>query len=214
MGHYKVQEEDGRSYHVAATHVTGAKDSVYRSLVFEAGGALARNSLNVVLSEEGAECHLLGLALASGKQHLDNQTLIRHAKPHTTSRQLYKGILDGASTSVFNGKIIVEKGAQKTDAKQTTKNLLLSGTATADARPQLEIFADDVKCAHGAAVGQLDEGALFYLKSRGIGLDMAQSILTAGFASEVTDQTGVESLRARLSRVPRIKFSTVLPGGE
>ena len=138
------------------------------------GGALARNEVNAVLDGEGGECTLNGLYRGDGRQHIDNHTLIDHAKPHCASHELYKGILDGKAHGVFNGKIFVRQDAQKTDAKQTNKTLLLSDDATINTKPQLEIFADDVKCTHGATVGQLDDEAIFYLRSRGIGLDEAR----------------------------------------
>jgi len=139
-----------------------------------------------VLSE-GCECTLNGLYTVSGKQHVDTRTVIDHAKPHANSHELYKGILDGQSSAVFNGKIIVRKDAQKTDAKQTNKNLVLSEDATINTKPQLEIFADDVKCTHGATVGQLDADAMFYLRSRGIGVDEARALLIEAFARELID---------------------------
>jgi Fe-S cluster assembly protein SufD len=152
----------------------------------------------VLLDAEGADCTLNGLYLVDGTRHVDNHTAIDHTKPHGTSRELYKGILDGKSRGVFNGKVVVRPDAQKTDAQQTNRNILLSEDATIDTKPQLEIFADDVKCAHGAAVGQLDPQAVFYLRSRGLSPAAARRLLTYGFASEITSQIPIEPLRAQL----------------
>jgi Fe-S cluster assembly protein SufD len=152
----------------------------------------------VVLNGEGIESTLNGLSLATGTQLIDNHTTIDHAKPQCASHELYKSILDGKSKGVFNGKIFVRKDAQKTDAKQTNKTLLLSDDATIDTKPQLEIFADDVKCTHGATVGHLDEEQLFYLRSRGIGLEEANDLLTFAFASDVINRVHIEALREQL----------------
>jgi Fe-S cluster assembly protein SufD len=160
------------------------------------GGALARTDLAVVLAAEGAECELNGLFVGKGTQHLDNHTLIDHAEPHGVSRELYKGIMDDSSRGVFHGTIIVRPGAQKTDAIQTNKNLLLSRHALVDSTPALEIFADDVKCRHGATTGQLDPAALFYLRSRGIGEEDARALLTYAFASDLAGRIRVPELRA------------------
>jgi len=154
-----------------------------------------------VLDAEGSECTLSGLYVISAQQHVDNHTVVDHTKPRCTSRQLYKGVLDGRSRAVFSGRIIVRPDAQKTDANQTNKNLLLSDGVEVDSKPQLEIFADDVKCTHGAADGQLAEDALFYLKSRGLGDEAARTLLTYGFASEILARIGVTSLRSRLDEV-------------
>jgi len=152
----------------------------------------------VVMEDEGAECWVDGLYLVGADQHSDTHSVIDHKKPHCTSHQLYKGILDGNGRAVFNGKIFVREGAQKTDAMQTNKNLLLSSQARVDTKPQLEIFADDVKCAHGAAVGQIDEEELFYLQARGINPDLARNLLTYGFAEEVIGKITIDSIRSQL----------------
>ena len=151
-----------------------------------------------MLGGEGAESTLNGLYVISGRQHVDNHTTLDHAKPHCGSRELYKGVLDGASTGVFNGKIIVRKDAQKTDSKQSNKNLLLSENAVINTKPQLEIYADDVKCTHGATIGQIDADALFYLRSRSIGVNEARALLTQAFASDVIDKIKFGPLRERL----------------
>jgi len=166
---------------------------------FALGGALARTEINATL-DQGCECTLNGLYLVNGRRHVDTRTTIDHAKPHAVSHELYKGILDGQSSAVFNGKIIVRKDAQKTDAKQTNKNLVLSEDATINTKPQLEIFADDVRCTHGATVGQLDPESIFYLRSRGIGVDTARQMLIEAFAREVIDGVKFAELRDYLGR--------------
>jgi Fe-S cluster assembly protein SufD len=165
------------------------------------GGILVRNEVNAVLGEEGGECTLNGLYMATGRQLVDNHTRIDHAKPHCASHELYKGILDGQSRGVFNGKIYVHPDAQKTDAKQTNKTLLLSDEAMIDTKPQLEIFADDVKCTHGATIGQLAAEAIFYLRSRGIGREEARSLLTYAFANDIISRIKVEPIRAQLEKL-------------
>jgi len=198
LDHYKLQEESARSFHIAATQVHHGRDSRFTSHSVALGAALARNELRALLAAEGSECTLNGLYMATGKQHLDNRTLVDHKSPRCTSRELYKGVLDGHSRGVFSGRVLVRQDAQKTDASQTNKNLLLSDDAVVDTKPQLEIFADDVKCAHGAAVGQLDENALFYLRTRGIGQEAARSLLTYAFASEMVNLVPLGPLRARV----------------
>jgi Fe-S cluster assembly protein SufD len=169
-------------------------------------GALVRNHVHVVLDGEGAECVLNGLYLADGKQHIDNFTEIEHAKPRARSLELYKGILGGSAHGVFNGKIIVHKDAQKSDARQTNKNLLLSADAVVNTKPQLEIYADDVKCSHGSSIGQMDGDALFYLRSRGLGVDQAKSLLSFAFASDVVGRIKIASLRQRLDEYLVARF--------
>jgi Fe-S cluster assembly protein SufD len=162
------------------------------------GGGIVRNDVNAVLDAESCECTLNGLYLASGEQLIDNHTRIDHAKPHCASHELYKGILDGKARGVFNGKIYVHQDAQKTDAKQTNQTLLLSDDAVIDTKPQLEIFADDVKCTHGATIGQLDADAIFYLRARGIGLEEARKLLTFAFANDIVSRIKVATLRENL----------------
>ena len=192
----KLERESDAAFHVATTEVSQGRDSSFTSHSILLGGALARNDLNVRLDAEGAGCTLNGLFIGSGTQHLDNHTLIDHAKPHGTSRELYKGIMDGQSRGVFNGTIIVRPDAQKTDAMQTNKNLLLSKDALVNSKPALEIFADDVKCRHGSTIGQLDDAAMFYLRSRGIGDQEARDLLVYAFASDVASRIRVAPLRA------------------
>ena len=205
--HYKLQQEGARAFHVGLLQVTHGRDSRFSSHSLALGGALARNEVRALFSSEGGDCTLNGLYMGSGRQHLDNRTLIDHKSPRCTSRELYKGVLDGEAHGVFGGRVLVREDAQKTDARQINKNLLLSDGAVIDTKPQLEIFADDVKCAHGAAVGELDEDALFYLRSRGLSPQTARSLLTYAFASELVDSIPVLPLRARVrdlvtSRLP------------
>ncbi|HEY3116847.1 MAG TPA: Fe-S cluster assembly protein SufD [Chloroflexota bacterium] len=196
LDHYKLMLEGMSAAHVATTQVHQERDSSFRSFSLALGARLARNDLNVVLDAEGASCHLEGIAVAAGRQHIDNHTSIDHAKPHGTSRQTYKTLLGGNSTGVFSGKILVRPGAQRTDAEQVNRNLLLSQRATMDTKPQLEIFADDVRCTHGATVGRLDTGALFYLQSRGLERREASALLTYGFAADVIERQRSEPVRA------------------
>jgi Fe-S cluster assembly protein SufD len=198
LEHYKVQRESARAFHVATTAVDLGPNSKYDATTITFGAELSRHDVNVTMDHEGAECWVDGLYLVTAGQHTDTHSVIDHRKPHCTSHQLYKGILDGKSRAVFNGKVFVRHDAQKTDAMQTNKNLLLSNEARVDTKPQLEILADDVKCAHGAAVGQLDEDELFYLKTRGIHHDLARNLLTYGFAEEVIGKIKIESIRAQL----------------
>jgi Fe-S cluster assembly protein SufD len=193
--HYKLQQEGEKSFHIATTTARQERNSNYASIALTIGAQLTRNNSNVVLDGAGAECSLDGLYLLHGKQHADNQTAIDHAQPHCTSQELYKGVLSGHSAGVFNGKIVVRKDAQKTNARQTNKNLLLSEGTHVNTKPQLEIRADDVKCTHGATIGQLETEPLFYMKSRGIDDHTARRLLTYGFANEVIDGVRPESLR-------------------
>ena len=195
LQHCRVQSESDNAFHVSDTTATVARDGRYTSHVITLGGALTRNAITATLDDENAECTLNGLYLLSGRQHLDNHTAIEHRKPNGRSWEVYKGILDDKSTGVFRGLIHVFEDAQKTDAKQSNANLLLSKDATANSKPQLEIYADDVKCTHGATIGQMDEAALFYLRSRGLPLDRAKQMLVGAFAHEVSAELPIESLR-------------------
>ncbi len=198
LEHYKVQRESVDAYHIATTSADLGSSSSYDSTTITFGAQLSRHDIHIRMANEGAECWVDGLYVVSSDQHTDTHSVIDHQQPHCTSHQLYKGILDGKSRAVFNGKIFVRHGAQKTDAMQTNKNLLLSNEARVDTKPQLEILADDVKCAHGAAVGQIDEDELFYLATRGIHPDLAKNLLTYGFAEEVIGKIKVDSIRAQL----------------
>jgi Fe-S cluster assembly protein SufD len=200
VDHYKLQQEGLDAFHVATMQVQQQRASRFSSHSVGLGGALVRNEVNAVLGAEGCECILNGVYLATGQQLIDNHTVIDHAKPHCESHELYKGILDGKARGVFNGKIYVRQDAQKTDAKQTNQTLLLSDDATINTKPQLEIYADDVKCTHGATVGQLDEEATFYLRSRGIGRAEARNLLTFAFANDVVSRIKIDSLRDRLEQ--------------
>ena len=195
--HYKLQQESQRAFHVATVQVHQARSSVFTNHNISLGGALVRNDLTAVLDGEGAECTLNGLYLGTGRQHIDNHTTLDHARPHCSSHETYKGILDGRATGVFNGGIIVRQDAQKTNAKQSNRNLLLSEAAVINTKPQLQIWADDVRCTHGATIGQIDQDALFYLRTRGIDQQAARHLLTYAFASELlgADESGG---RARL----------------
>jgi Fe-S cluster assembly protein SufD len=192
--HYKVQREAASGFHVSTLQVHQHASSRFTSHSVSLGAALSRHDINIDLAGPGAECSLDGLYMASGRQHVDYHTLIEHKVPHCTSREDYKGVLGGRGRGVFNGRVIVHEGAQKTDASQSNKNLLLSADAEIDTKPQLEIYADDVKCAHGATVGQLDERMVFYLRSRGLDHAQARALLTYGFACDVVDRMGIEPL--------------------
>jgi len=196
--HYKLQREDDHGFHIAATEVYQKPKSHYSGFTLDAGAQLGRNTHRVVLDGEDVECHLNGLYIAGGKQHIDNHTAIDHRSPNGKSFEVYKGIVDGRARAVYNGKVFVRQAAQKTDSKQTNKNLILSDLATVDTKPQLEIFADDVKCTHGATVGQLDETAIFYLTARGISRQNAARLLTFGFANDVINRVKLEPVRAEL----------------
>ena len=208
LDYYRVQEESAKAFHISGIHVRQQRDSRFNAHAVSLGGALTRNDIDVQLAAAGAHCGLTGLYLAAGRQHVDIHTRIDHLQPHGTSNEFYKGILDGHGRGVFNGKVIVHPDAQKTDARQTNNNLLLSDNAEADTKPQLEIYADDVKCSHGATVGQLDADAVFYLRSRGVDESAARRLLTHAFAAEIIEQVKVPALRAYLdtavmTRLPR-----------
>jgi Fe-S cluster assembly protein SufD len=198
IDHYKVQEESLEAFHVASMHVHEARAATFSSHSFSLGGRFVRNDAIAHLDGEGAECTLNGLYIADGERLIDNHTAIDHAKPHCPSHEIYKGILGGKARAVFNGKIVVRQDAQKTDAKQTNRALLLSDDASINTKPQLEIFADDVKCTHGAAIGQLDEDALFYLRARGLTYFEARDMLIHAFAGEILDRVQIEPLRQAL----------------
>jgi len=198
---YQIQKENENAFHVATTEVTQGRDARFSSHVFSFGAQISRNNLNLTLKGEGGESALDGLYVVTGRRHNDHHTVIDHTQPHGTSHQLYKGILSDEGRAVFNGKIFVRKDAQKTDAQQTNKNLLLSAGATVDTKPQLEIFADDVKCTHGAAVGELEEETLFYVKSRGISEENARRLLTYGFASELIERVKLGGVRLALEQL-------------
>ncbi len=201
LNHVIVQEENISAHHLAVRQMKLAADSRYSAQAISLGGALARTDIGVVLDGERAEASLDGLYLGDGSQQADTHLTVRHASPNCNSHQLYKGILAGRAKSVFNGRIVVDQDAQKTDAKQSNRNLLLSEDAVVNSNPQLEIFADDVRCTHGSTVGQLDEEAVFYLRSRGIGREEAIQLLTLAFAGEILERIPVAGLRDRLEQV-------------
>lgn len=199
--HTRIQRESEQAYHIGRTHIAQAADSHYRSFTLAMGGAMARHNLDAHLNAANIETLMYGLYITRGDQVVDNHTAIYHDHPNCRSWEVYKGILDGKSRAVFNGKVFVQPEAQKTDAKQTNRNLLLSRTARVDTKPQLEIFADDVKCTHGATVGQLDEVALFYARSRGIPHSEAMRLLTYAFAAEVVHEVALAPVRDELDRL-------------
>jgi Fe-S cluster assembly protein SufD len=198
IDHYKLQRESTDAFHVATFQLLQDRDSNFSSHSISWGGGLVRNDVNALLDGEGADSILNGLYMVEGTQLVDNHMRVEHAKPHCDSHELFKGILEDRARAVFNGRIYVYPGAQKTDAKQTNRNLLLSKDAVANSNPQLEIFADDVKCTHGSTVGQLDELGVFYLRSRGIGEEAARSLLTYAFAADIVERIKVPSVRQEL----------------
>ena len=204
--HAKLQHESERAYHVGTTRIHHGRDSRGQSFSVSFGAALCRNNLDVALDGPGVDTEMLGLYLGRGMQEVDNHTYLLHAHPNCSSREVYKGILDGRSHGVFNGKIYVTPIAQQTDAKQTNRAILLSDQARVDTKPQLEIFADDVKCTHGATVGQLDEEQVFYLRSRGMGLEDARDLLTNAFASDVLNRIRLEALREHLQAILHVRL--------
>ena len=198
LDHDRVQIERPDGFHYCRLQVQAARGATFRSHAFSLGGAIVRNDLGAVLAGPGVDCTLNGLYLADGATVVDNHTTIDHAEPHCSSHEVYKGILGGRARGVFNGKIIVRQDAQKTDAKQTNKALLLSDTAQINTKPQLEIFADDVKCTHGATIGQLDADAMFYLQARGISRADARALLIRGFVGDIVNRVAFGPLRERL----------------
>ncbi|HEU4566260.1 MAG TPA: Fe-S cluster assembly protein SufD [Gemmatimonadaceae bacterium] len=205
----KMQRESQRAFHVSTTDVQQGRDSHFLHFSFATGASLSRTNVYTVLGGPGCGATLDGLYMVDGEQHVDHQTRIEHAEPNCFSRELYKGILDGSSHGVFNGKVYVHPVAQQTDGKQENNNLLLSDRARVDTKPQLEIFADDVKCTHGATVGKLDEQALFYMKSRGIDRTTARQLLTYAFAAGVLEQIELEPVRDGLEEITLKRFTGV-----
>jgi Fe-S cluster assembly protein SufD len=210
--HVRVQRDSTEAFHFADCAVSLAHASRYHSVSVALGARISRHNLGVLLAAEGAECSIDGLALIGGRQLADSHTLIDHAMPQGVSRQLHKCIVDDAARAVFNGNIMVRAGAQRTDSSQSSRNLLLSGKARVDTKPQLEIFADDVKCAHGATVGQLDVDEVFYLRSRGLSDAAARSLLTYAFGAEIIERIPVGSLRNRLEQALLAQTRTAASG--
>ena len=198
IDHYRVQRETLSAFHISAMHVVESRAARFRSTSIDLGGRLTRNHVHTALIGEGIDSTLNGLYIEDGSQHVDNHTLIEHTQANCQSHEFYKGVLAAESSGVFRGKIHVHQAAQKTDAYQANQNLLLSDSARIDTKPQLEIYADDVKCSHGATIGQLDADAIFYLRSRGIGHREAVRILTQAFAGEVLDRVRIDGLRQEL----------------
>jgi len=198
IDHYKLERESPAAYHVGSMHVTLLRDSVFSSCSIALGGRLVRNDVTAVLDAEGADCTLNGLYVLTGDQHVDNHTFVDHARPHGTSRQLYKGVLDGRSRGVFDGMVVVRPDAQKTDSRQENRNLILSEEALVDTKPTLKIHADDVKCSHAATTGQMDEASMFYLRSRAIDVQTARRIMIHAFVSEMLSRINVAPIRSGL----------------
>jgi Fe-S cluster assembly protein SufD len=201
VDHCRLLLEGGDSFHVGTTRVRQGRDSGFTSTSYQLGNAIGRADLRVVLAAPGGECHLNGLYITKDRQHVDNYINIDHAEPHGTSRLYYKGILDDHSRAVFGGTVLVRPGAMKTDSYQEDKNLVLSEDAEVDSKPSLEIYADDVKCGHGATAGTVTEDAMFYMRSRGLDVDTATQLLIKGFASEILDRVALDALRAYLERL-------------
>jgi Fe-S cluster assembly protein SufD len=210
VDHYKLQEEPADAFHVASMFLHAARSATFSSHSLTFGGGLVRNEVIATLDGEGIDCTLNGLYVSRGRQLIDNHTTIDHAMPHCGSHEIYKGILAEQSRGVFNGKIIVRPDAQKTDAKQTNKALLLSDEANINSKPELEIFANDVKCTHGAAIGQLDDAAMFYLRSRGLGVSDARAMLVRAFAGDILNRVKIQPVREYLddiltARLPHVE---------
>jgi len=204
---YKVVREGDAGYHLATTKVIQGRDTNFHSFTMSLTGQIVRDELDVVLGGEGANVLLSGIYLNDGDRLIDNALRVTHASPKCYSRMAYKGVLDGTSRSVFTGKVLVPQGSQQTDSNQLNNNLLLSDKATLDTKPQLEIFADDVKCTHGATIGGFPSELIFYFRSRGMTEAMAHAILTFGFASEIVDDINIDPLRERLSKYVFAKYS-------
>ncbi len=207
MQYYKVQDETEKAYHIGTTQVNQSDNSHFYSATVTLNGNFVRNNLNIVLNGQHAEAFMYGLYMPNGRQHVDNHTLVDHAMPNSYSSELYKGILDDNGTGVFNGKIYVRPDAQKTNAYQSCKNVVLSPGASMNTKPQLEIFADDVKCSHGTTTGQLNDEALFYMRSRGIPKDEARTLLLYAFAQDVLSQIKIQPIRDYLNRVVTEKLA-------
>ncbi len=198
---YKIQNENDNSYHIEKADVIQGASSRFNHYSVSFGGSIVRNDINSSLEGENGECHYYGLYLANGNRHIDNHTFVDHASPNCLSNELYKGILDDEARGVFNGKIVVRPDAQKTNAYQTNRNILLTDEAKIHTKPQLEIFADDVKCSHGATVGRLDETAYFYIRSRGVPAEMAKSMLIRAFANDVIESVKIPELKEQLNHM-------------
>ncbi|MDQ7010414.1 MAG: Fe-S cluster assembly protein SufD [Mariprofundaceae bacterium] len=208
--HYRLQQESAKQLHIGRVHVRQARGSRFDSHAMALGASLSRTDIHVEMQGEGASCTLNGLYLTAGRQHTDHHTRVDHLVPHCTSREYYRGVLDGRSRAVFNGKVVVHEQARKTDAQQSNANLLLSQYAEVDTKPELEIYNDDVKCAHGATIGQMDMEQLFYLRSRGLGEVEARNVLIFAFADDVLMRLPLDTVRRHLEKAALAK----LPHGE
>ena len=215
LSHYRIGQEHRQTFNVSTLRIQQGRSANVASHSVLVGGALVRNNVHPVLAGEGSECLINGLFVGGGSQHIDNYMLVEHVSPHCGSRQFYNGILDDSAHGVFHGRIIVHKQAQKTDAKQTNRNLLLSDDARIDTKPQLEIYADDVKCTHGATIGQIEEDALFYLRARGIDEASARRLLLAAFAGECLERMKEGGIREHIEKLINdrmLKLATVRSG--
>ena len=201
LKHYKIQQESSNAFHIGNLNASQNKDSRFESHSISIGGALVRNDINAQLNEEGAEIIMNGLYMTDNAQHIDNHTRVDHFKPYTQSNQNYRGVLNGKSRGVFNGKVVVHPQAQKIEAYQNNANLLLSDDAEIDTKPELEIYADDVKCNHGATIGQLDNDMLFYLRSRAVDEQTARSLLTYAFVDEIINNISFQSIKNKLEHL-------------
>ena len=210
FSHTKIQLESENAYHVASSYIEQGKSSVFSTAVFSFGGKLVRNEIWPTLSGEGISSTFNGLSVLDNEQHVDNFTVVDHAMPHCESNELFKGVFGDKSKGAFSGTIIVRQDAQKTNAIQSNNSILLSTEASCDSRPQLKIYADDVRCTHGATVGQLDEQALFYLRSRGIGEKQAKGILVRAFCGDVLAQLGNEELENYIGSILEKKLDKIL----
>jgi Fe-S cluster assembly protein SufD len=206
LKHYRIQRQSEASYHIATTQVNLTANSSFTNGAFDFGGGLVRNNLNVLVAEEGSNCALRGLYMPTGDQHVDNQVIIDHQVGHSDVKEVYKGILNGRARSVFHGSIIVRPHAAKVNATQEDKNLLLSPDAEADTKPAFWIYCDDVKCGHGAACGQIDPDALFYLRSRGLSEAAAKGLLVRGFAAGILDAIGLDGLRVHVNGIVQARL--------
>ncbi len=212
LTHYRVQRESPEAFHYGSTEVSLGRGSVYNSTNINLGGAISRHDIDLKFTDEGGEAWVDGLYMLNGSQHADTHSIIDHTVPNCISHQTYKGVLNDRSRGVFNGKVLVRENASGTDAQQSNKNLLLSNDARVDTKPQLEIFNDDVKCSHGATVGQLDEEELFYLLTRGLPPTLARNLLTYGFAEQVINKIKIESIKKELDEAVLSRLNTNLEG--
>ena len=210
LTHYRVQKESPETFHYGVTEVEVGRGGVYNSTNINLGAALSRHDIELKFVAEGGEAFVDGLYMLSGSQHSDTHSIIDHTVPNCTSHQTYKGVLNDKSRAVFNGKVFVRENAHGTDAQQSNKNLLLSNEARVDTKPQLEIFNDDVKCSHGATVGQLEEEELFYLLTRGLPENLARNLLTYGFAEEIINKIGIESIKSDLDEAVLNRLNVIL----